>query len=270
NYFWGAGAVYTTVELPRDVTMTDQSYGGRAFKIRSKARFAGFALVYERDGATEVWVGGRLKAAGSQTRFFVPADPLAAVSDTHILVAGTYRLYALSSDGSTTRVRLRLPELSGSTRLHLTKPAPFRIRFPEVHSDAAGQVHSFDATGRFTTGAGALFGGSWFATPAQGPTAAETCFFEGRPPPELGGRASGCAGLGVLGVTGLQLFESQTQGASRVDPRMSPGRFVNFVHGGSVWPDGDSRLPGRHSILQTATTAAVPEDLQAMAFWLGF
>lgn len=271
NEFSGAGAAFTVVELPEAVSITNpQAEVEPVFSIRSEARFAGFALVYEDDTGAEVWVGGRVEAAGRDGYFFASANPFRAADATHTLPAGTYKLYVLSSDDSTTKVRLRLDELSGSTRLRLAHPAAFDLVFPKVHTDGTAQSHRFVATRRFTTDGGAIFGGSWYATEARGPMAWEVCVFRGRPPEDFRGRATGCAALNVLGITGVEPYPSQDGGGIRTNPWLFPSPRTQFVEGGSIWASGDSRLPGRFSMMFTTTTAAIPEDVQAMAFWLGF
>ena len=272
NTFGAEGAAFAPVELSQDVTISNPLLGERTFSIRSKARFAGFAFVLEREGSAAVWVGGRVEAAGRKGYFFLSAEPLDGIQAEYSLPKGKYELFVFSSDpDATTKVSLRLADLSGSTTLALRSKASFEIQFPQVRQDAGGQIHSFDATGNFVTDAGVLFGGSWFATPAQGPTRAEACFYKGETPPELNGRATGCTSLSlVTQVAGYDVFDGVTGGQTQTNPQPTTSPYVNFVPAGRVFSEADNWLPGRFSEILTAETASLPEDLQAVAFWLGF
>ncbi|HEX2267346.1 MAG TPA: hypothetical protein VHI97_03960 [Actinomycetota bacterium] len=265
NVVVGTGSASATVALPEQVTISNPILGPRHFSIHSKARFAGFVLVPRDGDGSFAYIGGRLPMTGKDAYFFAPANPTETFEAEYALAAGRYELYVVASDPSASvRIELRLDALRGRARVSAEDRAPFEIRFPEVSAGAGGQTHSYSATGRFPTRAGVLFGGTWHAIEPHAETVWETCFFEGPPPEEYRASATGCYAQTLAGRDGITGAQIQT------NAHRTPDRFVNFTPAGRVYVDGENWLPGRFSIASTVTSAGVPEDVAALAFWLGF
>lgn len=269
NELEATGAAAALVEIPDDVVISNPILGPKQFSIHGGVRFAGFALMPAEGG--EGWVGGRLPSGDGYAHFFVSSNPLDGFEARYTVPAGTYRLFVLSSDPrATTRVELRLDELSGRSEVRASAAAPFEIRFPEVAVDAGGQLHSFSATGRFTSRSGLLFGGTWYSTPFHAETRWEGCFYDGPPPERFRERGAGCAAEGYAGtVGGVGAFDHYTGVQVQSNPHRTAERYVNFVPTGRLYVDGENWLPGRFGIVESVATAAAPEDVQAVAFWLG-
>lgn len=266
NKIGGAASTRATVILPRMVEIANPTLRESDFRIRSEARFAGFALVHKE--TLQTWVGGRVKKPrDGQIPFFVSLDPLGQSGDgpeSHKLPAGQYYLYLVADEPSRVTIRLTLDQLRGSIRLQTSTRARTQVKFPRVQSHNTSNVHWVEAEGPIVTRSGAQMLATWFSTSRHLVTSYESCFYKGSVP-EPDRSVPACALLNAAdiqgGNTGLRVSTY---------PKVASDRGRLFIPAGRIYSPGEGWAPGRFSGALSVRTAAVEGEVGALALWLSF
>lgn len=259
----GWGSSRTEAAIPKQVQIANPILQPRDFTVRSRARFAGFALV-SRD-SYGVWVGGRVRQQGSDVYFFASLDPLeGGANDFYRLPAGEYDVFVLSDRPSSVDVRLNLDELEGRTTLHSSAAAVAEVKFPKVRTlDDDPSVHWLATTGRIPTKVGAQFAGTWFSADRHVASSYEACFFKGRVP-EPDRSVPACAALNAADT-----HDNNTGFQFSTYPHVAATRGRMFVHAGRVYAEGEGWTPGIFSESLSVRSPSAVGGVGAIAIWLG-
>lgn len=266
NVISGTASTRTEVALSRKIEIANPMLRESNFRIRSRARFAGFALVYKN--TLETWVGGRVKEGRDEVYFFVSLDPFNQAGDapeTHRLPAGEYDLFVLADTARAVRVELNLEQLRGSVSIRSVSRAEAQVKFPTIRSlDTGSNIHWVDATGRIPSKSGAQLIATWFTTTRHAVTSYESCFYKGRVP-EPDRSVPACAAFNAA-----DMHEGNTGLRVSTYPRIVADRGRLFIPAGRIYSPGEGWTPGRFSGALSVRTAAVEGKPRALALWLGF
>ena len=157
-----ARAASMDVVLGRKVTLATPFGGGPHVVVTGGAALTSFVMVGSDERTSGVTLaGGASTVDGSVERFLMPVpqwprpgggtfEDLKTYSDTTVLPAGRYRLFAASSDRGT--VTLRLPGLGGRTTLAPARPVAGGVRGADrevTASPARENVFAASGTQRF-------------------------------------------------------------------------------------------------------------------------
>lgn len=266
NVILGAAPTRTAVTLPRAVEIANPAVRDSVFRIRSEARFAGFALVLKQTLRT--WVGGRVKDRGDEVYFLVPLTPRNGEGDipeTFRLPRGEYDLFVVADVRTPVKIWLDLEQLDGSTRIQPSSPAQAQVKFPNVRSlQESPNVHWVTAEGRIPTASGSQLLASWFTASRHAATSYESCFYKGEVP-ESDRSMPACAAFNAADMN-----ERNTGLRVSTYPRIATDRGRLFIPAGRIYTAGDGWAPGRYSGALSVRTAAVEGKVRALALWLGY
>lgn len=234
NLISGTRTRVTKVVLPADVTMPLRRLGA-AVEVTGGGRAAGFALVAKRpvDGARPFYsyfragfcgVEACLATEDESASFLFYEGDTRTDDDTIELPAGDYLLYVIA-DGARVTVKLRIPELTGRSRLRPAGRADFEVTEPTVavHETKSSTVYSngdsFDMSGSESFSFNALR----IRAAAWGAGQIGHCVYDQQPPPSPVAFAPGCPeGTNVpvtdAFVTPVPLTRIYATGAGRTSP----------------------------------------------------
>ncbi|HYO61437.1 MAG TPA: hypothetical protein VEU29_06030 [Actinomycetota bacterium] len=203
NVISGSATRVSEVVLPADVTMPVRDLGATV-EVTGGGRAAGFALIAKRpvSGVRRFYSYFRAGFCGAQAcvatkdqsaSFLFYEGDTRTDDDTMELPAGDYLLYVIA-DGAPVTVRLRLPGLTGRSRLRPAGQADFEVTEPTVttHETNSSTVYSngdsFAMSGRqsFSFNALRIRAAAW----AVGEIG--HCIYDQEPPPRPLAFAPGC------------------------------------------------------------------------------
>lgn len=253
------------VYLPHDVDLTNPRFGVSDFKIKSEARFAGFALVSRENG--ESWMGGRIREGRGEIYFFVSVDSLLgtqANEPSFPIPAGRYDLYMLADSQVRTVLKLNLDELGGRTTLRPSAAVHSMVKFPTALSlDPSANVHWFETSGRLKASDGIQFGATWFKTRSHVVTSSEACFYKGPRVPEPDRSLPAC-----FAANAADRHENNTGLTISTYPSVELEKGVQFVPAARVYTSADGWGSGRFSQALSVRTGAVTGKVGAIGIWL--